>query len=217
MTATVTDTPSDTSATSVIAKSGTLDIALKEWALVCNLLVTGEQIALVRKGGIHEPHRGAFALEHETFLLYPNAEHQAAALVHPHFHDALRGDALVPRDDGELLVPGYCRVSDVVALTDPHRVHALTAHTCWTTAFFEQRLAYKPERPLLLILARMYRFPEPVRLPYHKTYAGCRSWVPLRDPVAATLTAAATPALDDTVFAAARRATLDAVSERVLA
>jgi hypothetical protein len=190
---------------------GVPGIALKEWALVCDLLVAGQQIALLRKGGIHEPHRGDFALEHDTFLLYPNAEHQSLPLVQPHYRHLLQAASPVPREDGEVIVPGYCRVTDAVPLTDPSRVHALAAQTCWTEAFFEQRLAYRPERPTLLVLVRAYRFPTPLRLPYHKTYAGCRSWVPLQESVDDATIATALPALDDHLYAARRRAALDAV------
>jgi hypothetical protein len=193
-----------------------VNVALKEWALVCDLLVSGEQVALLRKGGIHEPHRGAFALEHESFLLYPNAEHQTAALVQPHYHARIEETHQpVPRDDGEVIVPGFCHVSDAVALTDPAHVRALAPQACWTESFFEQRLAYKPERPTFLVVVRAYRFPTALRLPYRKAYAGCRSWVPLQDTVPAHLIASAVPALDDHSFAAAREAALDAVGSAI--
>lgn len=196
--------------------SAGIDVALKEWALVCDLLIQGKQIALLRKGGIHEPHRGAFSLEHELFLLYPNAEHQSAELVQPRYQHVLKEHRPVPREDGELVIPGYCRVTDAIQLHEPDQVHALAPLTCWTESFFTQRLAYKPERPTLLVLVRAYRFPTPVRLPYHKTYAGCRSWVPLRDTVAAATVGGAVPALDDAAFDAKRQAILDALDARVL-
>ena len=208
-----------------------MNVALKEWALVSDLLVDGHQIALVRKGGIHEPHRGAFTLEHDSFLLYPNAEHQSAALVHPKFRDQLHdvtprngggagkphggadaGEGVRRTRDREVVVPGWCHVTDILPLTDPARAHSLTHHTCWTDAFFAQRLAYKPERPLLLILTRAYRFPTPLRLPYHKLYAGCRSWVPLRDTVETATLETALPALDDAAYEAQRQAILSAVA-----
>jgi hypothetical protein len=196
--------------------SAGIDVALKEWALVCDLLVQGEQIALLRKGGIHEPHRGAFTLEHETFLLYPNAEHQSAELTQLRYQHVLNEHRPVPREDGELVIPGYCRVTDAIQLRDTDQVHTLAPLTCWTESFFTQRLAYKPERPTLLVLVRAYRFPTPVRLPYHKTYAGCRSWVPLRDTVDAATVGGAVPALDDAAFDAKRQAILDALDARVL-
>ena len=191
-----------------------LDVALKEWALVCDLLIRGEQIALLRKGGIHEPHRGAFTLEHDTFLLYPNVEHQSAELIQPRYRHLLDQHPPTPRDDGEVLVPGYCRVAEAIQLHDPDRVYALAPLTCWTDPFFTQRLAYKPERPTLLVLVRAYRFSAAVHLPYHNTYAGCRSWVPLRDPVDAETIASAIPVLDNNAFAAQRHAVLDALQSR---
>ena len=116
-----------------------------------------------------------------------------------------------------MIVPGFCRVTDAIQLHDAAGINSLAAQTCWTAPFFEQRLAYKPERPTLLVLVRAYRFPEPLHLPYHKAYAGCRSWVPLRDAVDASLIEAAQPALDEAAFAAQRRAVLDVVSEAALA
>jgi len=193
-----------------------VNVALKEWALVCDLLVAGEQVALLRKGGIHEPHRGAFALEHDAFLLYPNAEHQSPEQVQACFHDRLAANSPVPhenasREHAQVIIPGYCRVTDVLALSDEAQVRALGAHTCWTRAFFDMRLSYKPERPLHVVLVRAYRFPNPLRLPYRKNYAGCRSWVPLETDVGAPFLAGAVPALDDARFEQYRREVLSLV------
>jgi hypothetical protein len=158
---------------------------------------------LLRKGGIHEPHRGSFAVEHESFFLYPNAEHQRAELVQDRFRDQLAPlHQLAPaHETGVVEIPGFCRVAAVCDVRDPAVLGALAAHTCWTEAFFEQRLRYKPERPLLAVVVRAYRLPRPVPLPYHRAYAGCRSWVPLRDDVPAALVDAAASALDDGAFA----------------
>ena len=187
-----------------------ITVALKEWALVCDLLLAGEQVALLRKGGIHEPRRG-FAIEHEAFFLYPNAAHQNEAEVQPRYHALLKAAPAPAADEGSVPVPGFCRVVDVVVLSEQSPLRALEQHTPWTEALFEQRLRYKPARPLFLVTVRAYRFQEPVALPYHKVYAGCRSWVPLRDQIDPAHVAAARPALDDAAFEAQRRAVLEAV------
>ncbi|CAA9287361.1 MAG: hypothetical protein AVDCRST_MAG77-4394 [uncultured Chloroflexi bacterium] len=181
-------------------------VALKEWDLVCRLLLAGEQVLLLRKGGIHEPHRGGFAVEHESFFLYPNTEHQQADLVQERFRDRLVWPAppAPAHETGIVQVPGFCRVvtvREVRQVRDPAVLAPLAAHTCWTQALFEQRLRYKPERPLLAVVVRTYRLPQPVALPYHRAYAGCRSWVPLRDEVPASLVDQAEPVLDGVSFA----------------
>ena len=45
-------------------------IALKEWAVTVQALAQGQQILLLRKGGIHESSQD-FRVIHPEFLLYP--------------------------------------------------------------------------------------------------------------------------------------------------
>src|SRR3954469_6548443 len=52
-----------------------LNVALKEWATVCEALGAGRQIILLRKGGIFEA-AGGFEIEHRQFLLFPTYVHQ---------------------------------------------------------------------------------------------------------------------------------------------
>src|SRR4026208_756034 len=50
-------------------------IAFKEWAVVVDQLGRGEQILILRKGGISE-RRDGFQLEHPEFLLFPTLYQQ---------------------------------------------------------------------------------------------------------------------------------------------
>src|SRR5687768_3006004 len=49
--------------------------AFKEWAIVVDALGRGEQIFILRTGGIHEG-RGGFKMEHSEFVLFPTLFHQ---------------------------------------------------------------------------------------------------------------------------------------------
>ena len=64
------------------------DLALKEWAVAVKSLGRGEQVLILRKGGIHREDRD-FRLVHPNFLLYPTYEHQKAELIKPEVHTAL--------------------------------------------------------------------------------------------------------------------------------
>ena len=57
-------------------------IALKEWAVTVQALARGEQILLLRKGGIHEEGKD-FRVIHPEFLLYSTYEHQREDLLKP--------------------------------------------------------------------------------------------------------------------------------------
>src|ERR1700740_3298907 len=49
--------------------------AFKEWAIIVDALGRGEQIVILRKGGISEG-RGGFKVEQPRFLLFPTLFHQ---------------------------------------------------------------------------------------------------------------------------------------------
>src|SRR5262249_48062313 len=57
-------------------------VAFKEWAIVVDALGRGEQIVILRKGGIAEG-RGGFKMEHDKFLLVPTLFHQQRESVVP--------------------------------------------------------------------------------------------------------------------------------------
>src|SRR6185436_3570605 len=69
-------------------------MAFKEWAVVVDALGRGEQIIILRKGGISEG-RGGFQIEHNRFLLFPTLFHQQRESVLPAAQ--LRYDALTHR------------------------------------------------------------------------------------------------------------------------
>src|SRR5688572_4638514 len=49
--------------------------AFKEWAIIVDALARGDQILILRKGGISEGREG-FQIDHEQFLLFPTLFHQ---------------------------------------------------------------------------------------------------------------------------------------------
>src|SRR5687767_6581714 len=54
--------------------------ALKEWSNVVSALGSGEQVILIRKGGIADP---SFGIEADRFYLYPTYFHQGESDARP--------------------------------------------------------------------------------------------------------------------------------------
>jgi hypothetical protein len=179
-------------------------IALKEWAVVCDELLAGRQVVLLRKGGILEQKKG-FQIEHGTFLFYPNTEHQSREQLKPAFHARLDDYGPPARVSGKIRIAGFGAVVDIIKTTDAEKLRALEALTCWTKPLFDMRINYKPEKPNFVVTVRAYRFPSAIEVPYHEDYAGCHSWVPLKQEVES----AGTPALSDAEFEKARNAVLE--------
>lgn len=157
-------------------------VALKEWAAICAALASGRQAILLRKGGLIE-RDGTFALEHDTFWLYPTYLHQqeqgVAAAWRPFLDAAL----------AEQPPAGTVRLSllaEVVAawhLETLAAAEALADWHAWTAETIASRFAYR--RPGLTLLAL-----DVGRAEMHHAVtetaeqAGCRSWVPLAEPLA---------------------------------
>jgi hypothetical protein len=177
----------------------TLDMALKEWAVVCELLASGELAILLRKGGIEESAGpGRFELKHDRFALFPAWEHQQPDRIKPVYRDRVH---VFGEEPSELTLSAMGAVTPETIWEVPSRAafDQLDDLHCWTKPQIDMRFDYKPERPLYLMAVRAYRLPEPKTIPNHPDYAGCKSWVPLEagDRIE---TAGAEPALSDKRF-----------------
>ena len=179
-----------------------LSTALKEWAIVCRALETGRQMLLLRKGGIYES-AGEFELEHRRFLLFPTYLHQNAKMLKPQEQGGLE------RRDSEparlrLSVAG--EVTDIIQLKSRTQIDALDAEHVWAPPLIDMRFNYRPDNPLYLLLVRTYRLPQPTTIENTPAYAGCKSWVPLGEPVDTRDTA---PVIDDAQYESRRAMILD--------
>jgi len=178
-----------------------LGIALKEWATVCHALETGRQMLLLRKGGIFEA-AGEFRLEHPQFLLFPTYLHQNANMLKPEARDRLE-----PRDSEPSHIPLAAAgvVTDVVRVRSRTQIDALDHEHVWTAPLIDMRFNYRPDNPLYLLVVRAYRLPHPTTVENTPAYAGCKSWVPLGQPVP---TAGALPAVGDADYESRRQSIL---------
>ena len=151
-------------------------IALKEWAVTVQALAQGQQILLLRKGGIHESGQD-FRVIHPEFLLYPTYEHQRADLLKPAHQPALE-QLLTDRPQADTITfTHFARAEEVIEVAAQERVDDLAPHHIWTDAYAQSRLHWKPMLPLSILLLRVYRLEQPATVPYIKEYGGCTSWV----------------------------------------
>lgn len=172
-----------------------MNLALKEWASVIRALESGTQILLFRKGGISET-SGDFRMEHDEFLLYPTYEHQNPEMVKPE-HRHLVAETQSERTGHMVRITSFARVGKVFLLHDRKEADALRALHIWDEPYVDLRFDYKPDRPLYVVLLRVFRLREPIGFVEKTEYVGCRSWVPLEESADP---AGAVPVLADEEF-----------------
>ena len=174
-----------------------LNVALKEWASVCRALELGQQIVLLRKGGIYES-GGEFEVEHREFLLFPTYLHQNPRMIKPEFHGDFEAMDAEPTT---IRLSSAAEVTDIVELQSRKQMDAVGEQHIWTEPLIDMRFNYRPENPLYLLIVRAYRLREAVTIRNTPAYAGCKSWVPLEEAIA---TEEAVPVLDERQFEARR-------------
>jgi hypothetical protein len=184
--------------------------AFKEWAVIVDALLEGEQIVDIRKGGIREEGRH-FALRSTRCWLYPTVEHQKAELLKPAYRHRVDGGT-DPRD-GEIRIDGWADVVGVAKLTEPEHLEALDSRLIWSGDYASSRLSWKRRDPLWVLVLRAHRLVEPLTMPFRDEYAGCSSWVDLAALPDDPAMLPSEPALSDTAFKARLRGVVDALPD----
>jgi hypothetical protein len=157
--------------------------AFKEWAVTIEALARGEQIIILRKGGIHEPNLH-FQIEHDRFLFFPGYLHEDAELLKPDYRSWLTNEKDQP-DSSDVTFSLFAEVTDVIELGnadsgDPESAAAaLEPFHIWAPGYALKRVHWKPLHPLNVIFLRCHTIQEPVTMPVTPEYSGCTSWVDL--------------------------------------
>lgn len=150
--------------------------ALKEWAIVCKGLEDGRQTILLRKGGIMERKHG-FELRHNDFYMFPTYEHQSRDLLQQEYADKfetiLQGK---PLDDLNTIYL-YAKVVFITETFSRKMLHDLRDFHIWNEKYINARMDYNPEKPLSIILLRVYRLNKALNVALSPQQAGCRSWI----------------------------------------
>jgi len=157
-------------------------IALKEWATVLEAMASGEQLVLIRKGGLIEPGSG-FKVVSPSFVFYPTFEHQAVNYLRQPYQQYFEVAATRRAPEGHVRID-LCGVAVSSTQThDPAMIERLTPFHIYNDTFQTQRLKWQPEQPLVIVVVRVFRLAKPYFLSLVPRYAGCKSWVELEAPV----------------------------------
>ena len=171
--------------------------AFKEWLIVVDALGHGEQIIILRKGGLSEG-RGGFKIGHSRFLLFPTLFHQQRESVVSSAQ--LRFDEIAsgyPHKDC-VRVEFFCELAGWQRLDSLAAAERLRGQHIWREEVIAQRFDWGNEKSILALAVRVFRVPEVVELPMLQPYRGCKSWIALAQDISL---ARAIPVLSDTGFA----------------
>ena len=159
-------------------------------------MARGEQLVLIRKGGLIEPGTG-FTLRAKTFLFYPTFEHQAVQYLREPFRGYFDDASTHRAPNGQVRFEFVGMAVSSAQSHDPDIVERLRDAHIYNPAFVSQRLKWQPEQPLTIVMVRTFRLTSPQVLPVAPHYIGCKSWVDLQTALPLDV---ACPVLEEAVF-----------------
>jgi hypothetical protein len=170
-------------------------IAFKEWAVVADALGRGDQIIILRKGGISEA-RSGFQVEHNRFFLFPTLFHQQRESVLPVAQ--VRYDTLAPNLSSHFVnIEFFAEVADWKFVDSLEAALRLRGQHIWRDEVIRERFDWGNSKSIYAMAVRVFRLPKPIELPMRPEYSGCKSWVQLDSIIS---TDGAQPVLTDCEF-----------------
>lgn len=155
--------------------------ALKEWNIAINALEQGKTILLLKKGGIRE-NRGNFQVTNQEILLYPTFEHQQPDLLKSEYATQVKPVASGWHPE-TIKISSWAEITDTFLVAYEKAIASLLPYHIWNEKFVSDRLKWKPNQPIHILLLRTYRLPQIYDIPYRPEYGGCRSWIDLTEPI----------------------------------
>ena len=154
-----------------------MNTALKEWSLLITSMMQGQHHLMLRKGGLGDADQ-EFQLEQARFLLFPTWEHQKMEM----FSYGLMPEPESMAEDS-LVIEAWAEMSAMFKINNGSNLSNLKPLHVWSESYVRMRMEYKPEKPLYLVLLRIYQLAKPHAIPNLPRYGGCRSWVTLDDEI----------------------------------
>ncbi len=170
--------------------------AFKEWHAVVEALGSGEQLLILRKGGISEGRGGFDAARAGRFWLFPTQFHAQSEKTKP---SAARFFTASPAPaDGTVTLRYFADIVSHAFLSDWATIAALDPHHIWTEAAVREKFDWAQPPGLHAFVVRVHGLTAPVTLPLTPDLGGCKSWIDVPPSFSDTQ---AVPVLSDDVFA----------------
>lgn len=172
-------------------------IAFKEWAVIVDALGRGEQIIVLRKGGISEG-RGGFQVEHPEFFFFPTLFHQQRESVLPVAQRRFDEIAKTFPPPEVLRLEFFAKIIDWRKLDSLAAAECLRGQHVWRDEVVADRFDWGKSKNIFAMAVRVFRLAKLIEMPNLPIYGGCKSWIDLEQEI--TVEPAA-PVLNEQRFA----------------
>jgi hypothetical protein len=137
--------------------------ALKEWASIIEALGRGDQVVLIRKGGLADQ---SFGVEASRFYLFPTNYHDAGGAEPRHVR-----------------ITHWAEAVKTWQIRDVEMLQRLETLTILDREVIDTRYRFRPDQAINVIAVRAYKLATPADVAMKPEYAGCKSWVSVDEEI----------------------------------
>jgi hypothetical protein len=147
---------------------------LKEWAILCHALATGQQDFIARKGGLQDE-GDVFVKLPKEFYLQATYFHENKQQIKPAHHE-LFDEVTRHAPPADRLHLGYVATRGAVTKITTLKELKVIGQKSWLTEdYLKNRFDYGTTPSLWIIELKVERLSPPLILPMKKEYRGCQS------------------------------------------
>ena len=152
-----------------------IDFVLKEWAILCHALATGQQDFIARKGGLNDA-ADVFAKPPQKFYLQATYFHENKKQIKPAYHSLFDEITARTPPPHELHLDYLATVSQTRSVTDESELVSISQKCLLTLDYLKERFHYGHAPGLWVLTLQVERLSPALILPMKNEYRGCQSW-----------------------------------------
>ncbi len=151
-------------------------VAFKEWSLICDLLGSGQQSIILRKGGIAEG-RDGFQFKEREFFLFPTFFHEQISRIRDGSNVSL--SVVKPPEDSKVAISLFAQIEFACEITSLENLTHLAPFHYWSEQTILERFEWGRGRSIKFAFVRIFLLSPTWELDNRPEFAGCKSWIDL--------------------------------------
>ncbi|MCS7214398.1 MAG: DUF1802 family protein [Candidatus Calescibacterium sp.] len=169
-----------------------INSAFKEWRSVIEALGNGEQIIILRKGGIIED-EGDFVPKEKYFFLFPTLTHEREGYLKKTYHKQQE------LSEDELEIKYWADTVLARKVEDEETLKKLSPYHIWSDETVLERFHRWGKNEVWCLVVRVFKLKNPIKIKMKPEYGGCKSWIDISENIDIQ---ESTPVLSDKDFEA---------------
>lgn len=151
-----------------------MHLLFKEWSQVTHALSTGDQIIIIRKGGIIEE-KDQFSIKSSLFYLLPTVFHQEKNKLKNDFQNLSNEDNRI--NENTSVVSHIAEITDQFVITDYEQLQKIFDFHVYDESVMKERFFRWQKNEVHLLIVKVKKLISDTTIDLTPELGGCKSWV----------------------------------------